>query len=310
MANQYSPWQEAGMAFQSMGDSANRTMLGLAQLKHQQQQAMQEQAYRQQQLAIMQAYRQSEEQRMQQQATSQQLKDTQSMQSQQNAQQVGQAGMLSSALMTPSLANNQQTLQDSVGMLRQQGVLPNDAITVSRGDLANLLRTVQTALTQREAVGTPASAASMLTPSNVPRGGTAVDRFGNVVGMGQAPAPDMPFTFNTEGTGNRETGQFQPYPTSVLNALRQKSQGIPSYHPSSIQGVPPMVFDPRTLTMYPLETQEGTNNIPPRFGAPIRAPGSLAPSTGVAQPKSQEEYDGLPSGSVYIDSDGQTKRKK
>ena len=280
MANQYSPWQEAGMAFESMGDSANRTMLGLAQLRYHQQMALRQQAYQQQQMQIQEALKNAEVQHYQQQIASQKLKDMQMQQSAARAQNVGQAGMLASGLMTPSLANDQGTLQNSVGFLRQQGVLPSDAVTVSRGDLANLLRAAQQAMTQTEAVSSPGSAASMLTPSNIPRGGTAVDRFGNVVGKGLPPAPDRPpepYTFGSGGVGNKQTGKFHPYSSDILNALHQRTQGTPTYHPSNIQGVPPMVFDPRTLTMYPIETQEGTNNIPPRFGAPIRP-------SGVGQP--------------------------
>jgi len=315
MANQYSPWQEAGMAFESMGDSANRTMLGLAQLRYHQQMALRQQAYQQQQMQIQEALKNAEVQHYQQQVASQKLKDMQMQQSAARAQNVGQAGMLASGLMTPSLANEQGTLQNSVGFLRQQGVLPDDAVTVSRGDLANLLRAAQQAMTQTEAVSTLSSAASMLTPSNVSRGGTAIDRFGNVVGRGLPPAPPEPYAFTAGGVGNKVSGQFQPYPPNVMQALHPGSSGVDTLHPGTMYS-PPYYVVPSQHSVYPIETQDGTNNIPPRFGKPLTVPGfgppapTLRGQPTLEHPNSQQEYDALPSGSVYVDTDGQVKRKK
>lgn len=51
---------------------------------------------------------------------------------------------------------------------------------------------------------------------------------------------------------------------------------------------------------YTNQTAQGQSALPAR----------TSDTTPSAQPKSQEEYDALPSGTIYIDSDGATKRKK
>lgn len=292
-----SPWIQNVDAINNFGSALRRNVYGLPYIRQRMEMALADQAMRNQ-LRGMQAqhYSMLNEDLQRKADAEQEQADT--------AQNISKVRMLTGLLKV--LPNNPRLTQDAFSMLKQQGGLPDEAFaapqewsvntlfdrpnfpTFSSDDMNAALETLVRSLAERQAFSTPSSSASMLSPHNIGEGDVAIDRLGNVMGVGQPrPTPaHSPFHFVTgrEGTPygiiNADTGEFEPMGTNAPAASRE---GIPSYHPGS-QYTDPGVFVPGEKAFYPIVTTEGTNQVPAHFGPPVRMPGPPPISSNAPAP--------------------------
>lgn len=146
----------------------------------------------------------------------------------------------------------------------------------------------------------PALAAAILTKTHsaIPIGhqGSVYDV--GTGGMTTTPQLVPPGNALVPGTGGPPMAMTPNRPVNPGNPLGSVQSLIGHY---TAGGYPSNPNDP---------TYQAATNAANALLKPIYTNPQQPASQGVAQPKSQAEYDALPPGSIYIDSDGSTKRKK
>lgn len=320
-----SPWQEASQGFSGIGNDINNIIVGLAQQKFQQEMARQQMAMRkmesdrdfglkQQELKQQNELLQEHKKLYQAQASKAVSDAAQQQQEEQSRSAVGDA------LWSLGM---RQAEQKQFG--REMGT-PSDLVTANlmqhlaglpRNDSENIMKAALQAM---------ASSGSPEMQRILAAGGA--NKLNTVVPVNATAFPGLPGMPVLQGMSTLNPGQlgFAPQTGLTLDQPREQvAQGLPSpvrpgmpnadllQELSSLRPLVERKFDPAYIPV------EGDQTMPM---ADVRFQQILEALTGqtnqspqkaqqaVAQPKTKAEYDALPSGSVYIDTDGKTKRKK
>lgn len=290
MDDGYSPYQEAGAAFESMGRQLNATTLGLAQLRaRQEQQAFQNaltMAYRRQQmqhLAQEDAYQRARIGQLNEQGGYEKARMSHQALVDKSAQEYGD--MVTDRYMPPSQSyplvdEGQEIVPGPLNMMKIDQQDPRK-VALARELGRRAMVAALAGNPQHGDIGIhniPLNAVGYDSTGQYipgPMGGPAGYR---VQMPGVKDAMDVPQTANvppgyTPATRMGEDVNVQGQQTPFRPGTQR--QGMYSYHPAGgYVGSSAYVLDHNTGTMYPLVEPQGTNNsTPAHFGAPLNVPG-------------------------------------
>lgn len=188
----------------------------------------------------------------------------------------------------------------------QMGLIPSEGFQGSRGGIVDALNAITRGRAVRNAMTTGPSAANLLAPHDIPQGGTGINSLRDVVGMGQ-PKPlmvghnqmavvgDQPPVYGPALVGRGQELTLDPTlggPPDIVGQSFPDTQHLGNALSESLKMIGDSTTSPEGLA----------------YAHQIMSKGGFSGQT--PSPKSQQEYDAIPSGTVYIDTDGKTKRKK
>jgi hypothetical protein len=241
------------------------------------------------------------------------------------AEQGGMASMLGNMVQgAPAAIEGQAIPQPLMSAPMQEamqsGIMPSQGGQFTKDDLVNYLRSKAQGAATQNAMTSPAGAAGLMQNRNTPPDNVGQNSLGGNTVVGLPSARTIP------ANSVLSRGGGQPMELGATSVNRGGMVQMPGQEAVVGQAFPPPVshnansaaiatafknLDPDTRQkMGPeiigalMQLAGMTNSIGGGGGQP--APSSATPS----QPKSQAEYIALPSGSLYIDTDGSTKRKK
>lgn len=319
-----SPWEEASQGFNNIGNSINGIVVQLAQQRFAQDMARQQMAMHKQQSDREFSLKQQE------------LQQQNEVFQQHKALYQAQAGkaIADAAQQQQENSARSETGNDlwSLGMRqaeqkqfgREIGT-PSDLVTANlmqhlsglpRNDSENIMKAALQAMTSS---GNPAM-------QNILAAGSARN-LNTVVPVNATAFPGLPGMPIQQGMSTLSPGQvgFAPQTGLTLDQPREQvAQGAPSMNSAARDtdwakvlgstqsflqekpGTIPDASDPNRIALNELmqiaaSKLKGTNQPPQQ---------AQQKQEQTPQPKSKAEYDALPSGTVYIDTDGKTKRKK
>jgi len=310
MSDYTSPWQSAGNALSGMGNNFNQAILKIAQIKMLQEQRAQEMALRRQELEQQGAMYRSHMGLYDAQAAEMGARKAKEQAVVDSAKMFGQSARQSLASTMPPTdmsptVDSARTLQGQQGQLGQEEMAA--VISALNGNPQRFGQYQQSAMVNR-ALGPyldPAVARAKFLGEKsmtVPHQGGVYDPTTQLITavMPQvlaAGATQLPGTTGEEKftspnkplVSQNDLGHWGNILRAVMTSGRPPREDSPSYSvfTNAIQRIIGMAQSPQ--------------------GQPPAGAGAVSTHP---QPKSQAEYDLLPSGTVYQDTDGSTKRKK
>jgi hypothetical protein len=187
-----SPWEDAANVGQNIGDNLSKILMEIPMMR--QRMALQQAQLGQEQQRIgleeqrvgMEGKRLAIETPHIQAQTALANQDIEAAkQSQAMRELVSKLGLGQGQLLNPATANNQESLQSLVGLLRGAGAAPQGEFTGTRQDLANLVDSAIRSTLASQAAMSPAASANLLGAVNVPEGSQLVQRL--PLAMGAQP---------------------------------------------------------------------------------------------------------------------------